>query len=492
MRIKTILLVILGLFVGAAVAFAWQSRGNDGALAQQVEQISDAPDLPAERRQVPGSREEVLLSYAPLVKKVAPAVVNVYSARRAQPRMTSFMDQFFGRMPRSERVQQSLGSGVIVGADGLIVTNNHVVEGAEQILVALTDKREYSAELVFTDPQMDLALLKIDTKGAALPVVPLGDSDAVEVGDIVVAIGNPFGVGQTVTNGILSAVARTGVGISDYQFFLQTDAAINPGNSGGALIGLDGELVGVNSAIYSRSGGSNGIGFAIPVNMVRQFLAGAADGRIVRPWLGAESQPVTREIARSVGLDRPAGALIRDVTPNSPAGKAGLRVGDVVTAVNGEAVSDPASLRYLASSRPLGEPIKLTVVRDGEERTATIALIEPPEVPARDERMLEGEHILTGVSVANLSPRLASELGSGFPEKGVVVTGIARGAPAARVNFVRTGDIIEAINGSDVESAADLAAKMAASPDETEVQFSRGGQRAACYFRAPSLFQCRS
>lgn len=489
---KTLLLVIVGLALGAALAFgirAWCPP----AAAQQADDVAAQRSVsPVAQREVPGSREEVLLSYAPLVKDVAPAVVNVYSARRTQQRANTFFDQFFGRMNRPPRVEQSLGSGVIVGPDGLIVTNNHVVEGAEQILVSLSDRREFSAEIVFTDPQMDLALLRVDTGGEALPTVDLGDSDSVEVGDIVVAIGNPFGVGQTVTSGIVSAVARAGVGISDYQFFLQTDAAINPGNSGGALIGLDGTLVGVNTAIYSRSGGSNGIGFAIPVNSVRQFLAGAASGRVMRPWFGAEAQTVTREIASSMGLDRPSGALIRSVSERGPAADAGLRSGDIVTAVNGEAVGDPAMLRYLTGSQPLGSELRLTYLRGGERRQTTIELIEPPETPKRNETLLSGEHILTGVQVANLSPRLASELGSGLPESGVIVTGITRGAPAARVNFVRTGDIIDSVNGETVKTVRELERLMDAASSEAEIVFTRGGQQAACYFRAPNFFRCRS
>ncbi|MBZ6377286.1 serine protease [Pacificimonas flava] len=494
MRLKTVLLVLLGLLIGATGAVLLRDHLS-GAFAQQAELLAETePSLPeADRRLVPGSREGVLLSYAPLVQEVSPAVVNVYSARRGQRRVAqSFFDQFFGRMQRPERTEQSLGSGVIVGGDGLIVTNNHVVENAEQILVALSDRREFSAELVFSDPQLDLALLKVDTRGTPLPTVPLGDSDQVEVGDIVVAIGNPFGVGQTVTSGIISAVARTGVGISDYQFFLQTDAAINPGNSGGALIGLDGQLVGVNTAIYSRSGGSNGIGFAIPVNMVRQFLSSAAAGRVIRPWLGADTQAVTRDIARSIGLDRPAGVIVRQVTPGSPADNAGLGQGDVVIAVNEEPVLDPNSLRYLTGSRGIDTPVEMTVLRDGERRSLTARLIEPPETPPRNETIISGRTILTGVRVANLSPRLASELGGGTPERGVIVTGIARGAPASRVNFVRTGDVIERVNGQDVTSVRQLTELAADTEQEAEVTFSRRGQVATCYFQAPSFFRCQS
>ncbi|MGB3723726.1 MAG: Do family serine endopeptidase [Pacificimonas sp.] len=491
MKFGKILMLICGLLAGLAFAFSIDAIRP---LAEaQTATASDDMDENRMRR-LPGSQEEVMLSYAPLVQEVAPAVVNIYTARRVQQRVNPFFDQFFGRgrMSAPPRTQQSLGSGVIVGEDGLVITNNHVVQGAEEILVALADRREYKAELVFTDAQLDLALLRVDTGGTPLPKVDLGDSERTEVGDIVVAIGNPFGVGQTVTNGIISAVARTGVGISDYQFFLQTDAAINPGNSGGALIGLDGSLVGVNTAIYSRSGGSNGIGFAIPVNTVRQFLAGAKSGRIVRPWLGAETQAVTRELAASLGLDRPSGVLIRSLSSGGPAEQGGLQVGDVIIAVGGQAATDPGTMRYLTGSRPLGEPVRVTVLRGDSERTVQLRLVEPPETPARNESVLDGEHILTGVRVANLSPKLASELGSGLPESGVVVTGLTRAAPAARLNFVRTGDVIRSVNGAEVSTVRDLRGAMADAAAAADIGFSRGEQMAVCSFRAPRFFRCRS
>ncbi|MBV7255802.1 Do family serine endopeptidase [Pacificimonas sp. WHA3] len=491
-------MLVCGLLAGLAFAMAIDKVLPEATAQSLLEPGADGRDTADESqamRRLPGSREEVMLSYAPLVQQVAPAVVNIYTARRVQSRSRSaFFDEFFGRgrMSAPPRTQQSLGSGVIVGQDGLIITNNHVVDGAEQILVSLADRREYAAKLVFTDAQLDLALLQVSTEGVQLPTVDFGDSERTEVGDIVVAIGNPFGVGQTVTSGIISAVARTGVGISDYQFFLQTDAAINPGNSGGALIGLDGTLVGVNTAIYSRSGGSNGIGFAIPVNMVRQFLAGAKTGRIVRPWLGADTQAVTRELAASLGLDRPSGVLIRKVSVGGPAAKAGLRVGDIVTAINGQAATDPGTLRYLAGSRPLGEVVQFSVLRGDRELSVDLRLIEPPESPPRDETMLTGNHILTGVQVANLSPRLASELGTDLPESGVIVTGLTRGAPAARLNFVRTGDIIESVNDQAITSVDGLETAVAGTSTEARVRFSRGGQMAECVFQAPRFFRCRS
>src|SRR5215469_6012681 len=310
------------------------------ALASALSLAALAPGW-AQNRVPPTSRDMIRFSFAPVVKKVAPAVVNVYSRRTVQTRSPFFDDplvrRFFGNqapfgLPR-ERVQQSLGSGVILGADGIVVTNHHVIDGAQQITVVLNDRREFEAKVLLSDEHADLAVLKIDTHGERLPVLEVGDSDQLEVGDLVLAIGDPFGVGQTVTSGIISALARTGIG-SDVSSFIQTDAAINPGNSGGPLVDLDGRLVGINTAIFSQSGGSIGIGFAVPTNMVRIVLeAAASGGKVVRPWLGASGQGVTAEIAQSLGLPRPEGVLIKEVTPGSPAADAGLHVGDVVLQV---------------------------------------------------------------------------------------------------------------------------------------------------------------
>ena len=273
-----------------------------------------APPAP---RPLHASMAQVQLTFAPVVKRVAPAVVNVYARSVVQAQVNPFFNdplfaQFFGATPEMrQRVQQSLGSGVIVRADGMILTNNHVVEGGTDIVVALSDKREFKAKVLLADPRTDLAVLKIDTKGERLPVVPFADSDEVQVGDLVLAVGDPFGVGQTVTMGIVSALARTQVSASDYQFFIQTDAAINPGNSGGALVTTDGKLAGINTAIYSRSGGSIGIGFAIPANLARRVVEGVEGGQeaargVKLAWIGASGQPVTSDIAASLGLPVPA------------------------------------------------------------------------------------------------------------------------------------------------------------------------------------------
>src|ERR1700758_564646 len=302
-------------------------------------------------RRVPSSANELRLSYAPVVRRAAPAVVNVYAAKTVAVRNPLFDDPIFRRFfgvpgapgGQGEPVQRSLGSGVLVDAEGLVVTNNHVIEGADQVRVSLADKREFEADMVLKDSRSDLAVLRIRAQNERFPALELADSDALEVGDVVLAIGNPFAVGQTVTHGIVSAVARTQVGITDYQFFIQTDAAINPGNSGGALVDLNGRLIGINTAIFSRSGGSQGIGFAIPANMVRVVVGSAKGGStaVKRPWLGARLQAVTPEIADGLGLKRPEGALVASVVAQGPAARAGLRTGDLILTVDGLSVEDP-------------------------------------------------------------------------------------------------------------------------------------------------------
>ena len=309
------------------------------------------------------------LSFAPVVKKVTPAVVNVYASRVETAARNPLFDdpifrRFFGGGGDNSRVSKALGSGVIVDPSGLIVTNYHVIENMTQVKVALSDRREFDAEIVLRDPRTDLAVLRLKG-GKDFPVLELGDSDALEVGDFVIAVGDPFGVGQTVTQGIVSALARTQVGISDYGFFIQTDAAINPGNSGGALVDLDGKLVGINSAIYSRSGGSIGIGFAIPVNMVKSVIAAALHGgaTVKRPWLGASLQSLTKDIADNLGIDRPTGALVVTVASVGPAAEAGLKRGDLITAVDDQSVDDAEGVGFRLAVQPLGGSARLSILR---------------------------------------------------------------------------------------------------------------------------------
>ena len=491
---------ITGLALGLAVAFGLSARtdADKAALAQEASRLAAEAAGPAAAppaTRAPATGTELAASYAPIVRQVAPAVVNIYTARVTQPR-PSMMDwwQFFGGgAPMRPRVERSLGSGVIVSLDGLIITNFHVVAGAQEILVALTDRREFPARLVFADERTDLAALRIDLPaGARLPVARLGDSDRAEVGDVVLAIGNPFGVGQTVTQGIVSATARTGLGISDWQFFIQTDAAINPGNSGGALVDARGQVIGINTAIFSRSGGSQGVGFAIPSNMVRQFIAAAGRGRLVRAWIGATGDALGAEEARAAGLDRPAGVLVRQVTPGSPAARAGLRPGDIIFAIDGKEVADPASLAYRVGTQDVGSQAVLTVVRDGRALNVPVRLEAPPEVPPREETRLGDGSILAGVTIANLSPALAQELGQGLPERGVVVLGLAPGAPLARLGALEPGDVIEALNGRPVETVADVRRALSASGPGLMFRFNRQGRRGECAFAPPGQFGCRA
>ncbi|MFN8721053.1 MAG: DegQ family serine endoprotease [Rhodospirillales bacterium] len=476
--IRKVLLAVLGTVLGAGLFVA----GSAGAQPA----IAPAPAPAA----VPQSREQVALSFAPVVRQTAPAVVNIFTRRVVRERAVSpliddpFFRRFFGdalpQGPRErERVQNSLGSGVIVSPDGLIVTNDHVIKGADEIQVVLNDRREFDARLVAADPRTDLAILRIDPGSERLPALPFADSDALEVGDLVLAIGNPFGVGQTVTMGIVSAVARTGTGISDYNFFIQTDAAINPGNSGGALVTVDGRLAGINTAIFSRSGGSIGIGFAIPASMVRTVVAAATTGgRLVRPWLGIAGQPVTSDIAQSLGLPRPAGVLVNGVDPGSPAERAGLRRGDIVTAVQGRSVDDPDALRYRFATLPIGSQAALSVTREGRTREVALAVAAPPEDPPRETTPIQGRNPFAGAQVANLSPALLEEvrLPTLTARQGVVVLDVAQASPAARIGL-RPGDVVLRLNGRDVRRVRDLVDALRQPPAQAwQVQVRRGDQ----------------
>lgn len=435
----------------------------------------------AERR-VPANKAEINLSFAPIVKRTAPAVVNVYVRHKVtQRRSPLFNDPFFRRffgegfgIPRN-RMQNSLGSGVIVSEDGVVVTNFHVIKGGadSDIKVALADKREFPAYVVLRDEKTDLAVLKIKTNGEKFPHIRFSNSDGLQVGDLVLAIGNPFGVGQTVTSGIVSALARTRVGISDYQFFIQTDAAINPGNSGGALVSVDGELVGINTAIFSKSGGSNGIGFAIPSNMVRLVVDSAMKGTTVqRPWLGAKTQALTSDLADSLGLDRPSGALITSVRPKGPADKAGLKAGDVVTAVDEHTVTDPRAFQYRFSTQGVGKSSTLEFIREGKVYTTSIALNPPPETPRRNVKKLSGPHPFDGAKVGNLSPAFAQEL-SVDDESGVIIVDIDRVSYARRVGLKR-GDIVMSINGRKIVSVQALSQMLRSRPRAWQLEIKRG------------------
>jgi len=421
----------------------------------------------ATERNVPQARSQIMLSYAPLVKRVSPAVVNIYTKRVVTKSYSPFggdpfFEQFFGNSfggLNRQQLESALGSGVILDKSGLVVTNAHVIKDAQEISVVLSDGREFDARVSIKDDRSDLAILRIDPKGEDLPYVNLSASESLEVGDIVIAIGNPFGVGQTVTSGIVSALARSSLNINDFNFFIQTDAAINPGNSGGPLVAMDGTVVGINTAIYSRTGGSLGIGFAIPSEMVQTVLAAEKTGEsnvdIARPWIGASGQAVTADIADSIGLSRPKGVLINKLHSQSPAKKAGMSIGDVVISINGREINDPAEMKFRLATVPLGESADMTVLRRGEEKTFSVLAMAPPDKPDRDETTLTGNHLLNGAIIGRINPRVAVELNMNNEDReGVVVMGFTDRAPASRI--VAVGDIILSLNGEEIDDIKDL------------------------------------
>ncbi len=444
--------------------------------------LSVAPAFADTAKVPPQSPAQVRMSLAPVVKKAAPAVVNVYVSHvERMPRNPLFDDPIFQRFfggggGEGDRVQKALGSGVLVDRSGLVVTNYHVVENATEVKVALSDRREFEAAIVLRDPRTDLAVLRLKG-GNDFPTLEMGDSDGLEVGDFVIAIGDPFGVGQTVTQGIVSALARTQIGASDYGFFIQTDAAINPGNSGGALVDLDGRLVGINSMIFSRSGGSMGLGFAIPVNMVKGVVTAALQGgdSVKRPWLGATLQDLSKDLAETLGLDRPTGALVVEVTERGPAAQAGLKRGDVIAAIDGQTVADAASVGFRLGVKPLGGAAKIAALRDGKPVDLTLKLASAPEIPARDALTIKGRSPFAGALVMNLSPAVAEELSLDADRKGVVVASVAENSAAAQVGLQK-GDVVVAVNGNDIATTRDLERASAERSRWWDLAINRGGQ----------------
>jgi Do/DeqQ family serine protease len=411
-------------------------------------------------RRVPFSRDEMQLSFAPLVARAGPAVVNVYATQqqvRSPFAGDPFFERFFGGgMPRGEQAS-SLGSGVLVDETGLVVTNFHVIRDADAVKVALSDGREFTSAVLLKDESLDLAVLKIEGS-EPFPVMPIGDSDALQVGDLVLAIGNPFGVGQTTTSGIVSALARSHLGISDFGFFIQTDAAINPGNSGGALVNMAGEVVGINTAIYSQSGGSIGIGFAIPSNMVRAFVDAAKGGAdyFERPYLGASFDPVTPQIAEALGIARPAGAIVTEVDPEGPAARAGMKPGDVLLTMNGGAIEHPDALGYRLATQAIGANAAFTLFRRGEEVAVDVVLERAPEGSSAEQVTIGGRSPFAGAKVAALSPRLAQRLRMSANAKGVAIVDVPANSAAGSFGFL-PGDIVREVNGVEIDSAAQLA-----------------------------------
>ena len=429
-------------------------------------------------RVVPGDALAMKSSFAPVVRTAAPAVVNV-SARGLQQVQDPFWSMF-GQGPRAQQVG-SVGSGVIVRADGVVVTNYHVINGMQQIKVVLNDRREFNARIILADERSDIAVLQLEGVNERLPTLRIDDREEQQVGDLVLAIGNPFGVGQTVTNGIISALNRTETGISDSGSFIQTDAAINPGNSGGALVDMDGELIGINTAIFSRSGSSSGVGFAVPAAAVRRVVDSAVGGAtaVIRPWLGVKGETVRADLARSLGLERPQGLVVTEVWPQGPGDRADLRMGDVITAIDGAEVNDQGGLNFRVGTREPNDTVRVSVLRDGR----------PLVVDARVQRLpgnadLQGATViqsggLTGARVLALNPALADSLGGDPFASGLVVGGVAPNSYARRGVGLQTGDVIMAVNDRSVNSPQQLANL----PRGSQLLVERRGQRGVLVVR---------
>ncbi|WP_114964849.1 trypsin-like peptidase domain-containing protein [Alkalilacustris brevis] len=455
-------------------------------IAALIAMVLAWPAMPETR--VPRSQSEVTLSYAPVVRAAAPAVVNIYARRIVAERRSPFAgDPFFGPLFRDHgqlvpRVQNALGSGVILRPDGLVVSNYHVVGDASDIRVVLNDRREFGAEVILADEASDLAVLRLE--GAdELPALPLRDGPPLEVGDLVLAIGNPFGVGQTVSGGIVSGLARSGLSLgSGRGYFIQTDAAINPGNSGGALVDMQGRLVGVNTAILTRSGGSQGVGFAVPSDLVARVVEQAEAGQdsFLRPWAGMTGQAVDAALAESFGMERPLGVVVAELHRQSPFRAAGLRPGDIVTEVDGDEVNTPPELLYRLSVARLGREVEVDYLREGRMQSTRVALMVAPETPPRGTFAVPAGQALRGLVVENVSPALIAEMGLPLAAEGVVV--VAASELAARVGL-RRGDILLAINGVTIERTEDVARALAGRERFWQVEYLRDGRRRSVQFR---------
>jgi len=438
---------------------------------------------------VPGSQAEIALGFAPLVKQASPAVVNIYARIVTQTESRSpfmndpFFEDFFRGFARPRpRVQNSLGSGVILSADGIVVSNYHVVGMATEIRVVTTDRREYDARVILGDQASDLAILQLE-EAQDLPWLDLRDSDQVEVGELALAIGNPFGVGQTVSSGIVSGLARSGAGTgSGLGYFLQTDAPINPGNSGGALIDINGDLIGINTRILSRSGGSNGIGFAIPANLVREFMNQARTGSEAfhRPWAGMAGQPVDADLAASLGMDLPEGMVISDLHPRSPFAKAGFRVGDVITQVDGQQVNSPPEMVFRMTVAGLGSRAAVTRLRDGAEEIIDIAMFPAPDDPPSRLSQLGEDSVLPGLAVARINPAIIVELGLPLNAEGVVVAD--PGPYGARVGL-QPGDIFVTVNKVEISAVPDVEQALTEAGRRVSLDLLRRGKRLNLRFR---------
>ncbi|WP_170328761.1 trypsin-like peptidase domain-containing protein [Ruegeria arenilitoris] len=438
---------------------------------------------------VPQTQTEISLGFAPVVKQASPAVVNIYAKivrqGRANPFFSDpFFQDFFGRGfgETRPRVQNSLGSGVILSDDGYVVSNYHVVGTATEIRVVTTDRREFSAQVVLGDKESDIAILRLE-EAENLPYLQMRDSDHVEVGELALAIGNPFGVGQTVSSGIISGLARTGAATGNARgYFIQTDAAINPGNSGGALIDVNGDLIGINTAILTRSGGSNGIGFAIPANLVAEFLRQAQGGNdsFVSPWAGMAGQHMSADIAESLGLVIPLGVVISDLHPLSPLAEAGLRVGDVVTHVDGDEVNSPAEMKFRMAVAGVGGTSMVTRLRGEERAEVEIALIKAPETPAAEETTLDDQTVMPGLTVSRVNPAVIAKMGLVLSQTGVVVVDAG---PYGGRSGLRAGDVVNSINGTRIEAPGDVVEALTDPGRRINLDVLRGGRSVSLRFR---------
>jgi len=461
-----LLLIGVGVIFGLVVAsdLGWLPFGHA---------VPDAPTAPKTAAVLPAAGAD--RNFVEVAKAVTPTVVNISTTRISRlpeghaggaPFDDPFFKRFFGdelfrrfEAPKDRR-ERSLGSGVIADANGYIITNNHVVSKADEIRVLFSDKRSFTAKVVGTDPKTDIAVIKVDAKD--LPTIPWADSDKLQVGEYVLAIGNPFGLNQTVTMGIVSAVGRANVGIAEYEDFIQTDAAINPGNSGGALVNARGELVGINTAIFSQSGGYMGIGFAVPSNMVRSVMEQLIKGgKVVRGYLGVSIQELTQDLARQFGVADTKGVLISDVLADSPAKRAKLERGDVIVEFDGRAVENPTQFRNLVAQTPIGKKVHVKLLRGGKERDLEVTIAEQPKTMAQPESQGDDDGetrsagAFAGMDVRELTPELARRFNLSREGKGVVVTRIADGSPAGEAGL-QAGDLITEINRKPIANLRDF------------------------------------
>jgi serine protease Do len=459
-----------------------------------IKDLGAVPEEPA--KPVPQTKEQMQITFAPVVTKSSPAVVNIYAVRVLQQRGYSILLEdpifrhFFGDhlRPKGEtgpkHVQSSLGSGVIVRADGIVITNFHVIQHAEEIKVVLLDGREFDADIVVKDPRTDLVALKLKTDEKNLPFLELRDADELNVGDVVLAIGNPFGFGNTVTMGIVSALARTQMGVKDFRSFIQTDASINPGNSGGPLISLDGKLVGINTAIFSQTGSSIGLGFAIPSNLVAPVIASVDHGgQVKRPWLGVEVQSISPKMMQELHLKKVAGVVIKRVYENSPAARAGLNVGDIILDVNDKEVINESGYRFRIATAKVGQESILTIQRGEEIKKVPVMMEVAPEIPGNQRIELTGRHPLVGASVTGLSPAVADELGIPYEGPGVVIFAITAGSPAS-ISGLLPGDVIVKVNDKEIKTVDDLLRNIGRSRQGWKIDFRRDSEIQQLYIQS--------